>query len=450
MNDLLHGYAVNEPTWFYLSLLLILAVFFRFNRVWSVRNLDLALLLSLSPGLLLLRVPDVGATVGYVWLFVVSSLILLRLCCDGFLTRRPRLEQNLNAPGLAFLCCAALAFLTTRVMLESPHASAVATVRSAEDLLKRVDSSTPGEKRTQAGPATRLLAAPVVPLSEVVASGNGPQSPGPQGIEAIAARTLAILCHAAVVLGLILLGRWHLGDWQLGLAMATLYLLLPCTAYDVSQVNHVLPAALIVWAFVAWKRPMVAGVLLGLACGTLFFAAFLLPLWAAFYGRRGALRFALALGLVGAVLLGSLVLTSADTHSFTRQTIGSIDWSALRFQGTEDTGFWSMYDSAYRIPVFAAFVIMLVVVSIWPRRKTLEHLMAHSAAIVVATQFWYPQQGGVYVLWYLPLLLMVFFRPRVPLLVPGEQAPEHTLVRRAVPVRQELVRTGISSSQFFR
>jgi hypothetical protein len=28
-------------------------------------------------------------------------------------------------------------------------------------------------------------------------------------------------------------------------------------------------------------------------------------------------------------------------------------------------------------------------------------------------QFWYADQGGVYVLWYLPLLLMLVFRPNL-------------------------------------
>ncbi len=51
--------------------------------------------------------------------------------------------------------------------------------------------------------------------------------------------------------------------------------------------------------------------------------------------------------------------------------------------------------------------------TIWPRKKSLEYLISASTAIIVATQFWYPQQGGVYVLWYLPLVLMVVFRPRL-------------------------------------
>ena len=42
MSDILfHYYRVNPTTWFYLSSLLSIALFFKFNRVWSVRNLDL-------------------------------------------------------------------------------------------------------------------------------------------------------------------------------------------------------------------------------------------------------------------------------------------------------------------------------------------------------------------------------------------------------------------------
>jgi hypothetical protein len=189
---------------------------------------------------------------------------------------------------------------------------------------------------------------------------------------------------------------------------------------------------------------------MGLACGTLFFPVFLLPLWAAFYGRRGALRFGLALGIVGTVLLGSLAWISADPHSFSRQIIGSIDWRLLQFQGGEGAGFWSMYDAAYRIPVFAAFVVMLALLTVWPRKKNLEHLIAHSTAIVVATQFWYPHQGGVYLLWYLPLLLLVVFRPRLTHLLPPELDAAAESHRAAEPTARELATTGSPGRQVFR
>ena len=203
-----------------------------------------------------------------------------------------------------------------------------------------------------------------------------------------------------------------------GVAMATMYLLLPCTAFDVHKVKHVLPAALMVWAVVAYRRPMVAGSLLGLACGTLFFTVFLLPLWAAFYGRRGAVRFGLALTIVASALMGTLILTSADSLQLTQKLIGTIRWSVLQFHsGILDESLGSSY---LRIPMFAGFLVMLVMLTFWPRHKNVEILLAHSTAIVVATQLWYPQEAGIYVLWYLPLLLLVVFRPRLNRLLPPE------------------------------
>jgi hypothetical protein len=265
----------------------------------------------------------------------------------------------------------------------------------------------------------------VVPISNAVvknAVAQDPENEKPDHgmVEVVAARIMVILAHIAVLAALLVAGRTHFGDRSAGIAMATLYLLLPCTAYDIGKVNHVLPAALVAWAFVAYRRPMVAGGLLGLACGTVFYPVFLLPLWASFYGRRGAVRFGLALGIVAAVLLGTLALTSADRSSFTLQTIGSIEWTLLEFRDADPSGFWSLYDPAYRIPLFAAFAVMVVVLTIWPRTKTLEDLLAHSAAIIIGTQFWYPQKGGVYVLWYLPMILMVVFRPRLNHLGPPQ------------------------------
>ena len=281
MDIILKGYEVNSATWFYLSLLLIVAVFFRFRRLWSLRNLDLLLLLSVSPGLLILShasgmpvttKPEIEAvrsveTFGYGWLFVATGLFLVRLFLDSWFRRRPLIEQNLNSAGLTFLCVSAFVFQVTRVATESPAATTVAAVRQAEGLLSREDS----HERTSAGPAQRLLSATGVAAARLVAE--------PSVAELVAARVMACLSHLAVVLGLVFLGRRHLGDIRLGVSMATMYLLLPCTAYQVNHVAHVMPAALVIWALTFYHKPMIAGGLMGLACGTVFFPAFLLPLW---------------------------------------------------------------------------------------------------------------------------------------------------------------------------
>lgn len=422
MGVILRGYSVNDATWFYLSLLLILAVFFRFNRVLSLRNLDLALLLSIAPGLLLVQR---GHDFGYGWLFVVTGCLLVRLFSDSFWKRRPLLEQNLNPAGMAFLAVSTFVFLVSSALTASPPQETVETVRRADEMLKRQDTTLeqPTTEESQAGPTARLVAAPVVRASDLVVSGGSPEPENRWAVEQIAARATAVLAHFAVVAGLWVLGRRLFGDANSGLAMATLYLLLPCTSMDVGKVNHVLPAALIVWALVSYRNPLVSGGLLGLACGTLLFPLFLLPLWVVFYGKQGAGRFVIALGAVAAVLAASLLLTSADPHSFVTQIRGSIDWSSLKMN-SDALGFWSTHDGAYRIPVIVTFFVMLLTLTFLPREKNLEHLLGHSTAIIVATQLWYPQQGGAYVLWYLPLLLAVMFRPKLtsqtpPVIVPA-------------------------------
>lgn len=424
MDEILLGYEVSKATWFYLSLLLIVAVFFRFGRFFSLRNLDLALLLSMSPGILLVQE---GYRIGYGWLFVSSGILLARLCADAYFTRRPRLEQNLNPQGLTFLCVAAFAFLTGAALKTGLPEATVQTVERSGNLANREDAGSlgiadvdPAEGQLKAGPAAPVLTAPIVESVKAVAAVNGVPEHDSRTLAEIAARLTAMAAHLAVVLALVWFARRHFNDTNIGLAMGTLYLLLPCTSYEVGELNHVLPAALILWALVAYRRPMVAGGLMGLACGSLFFPIFLLPLWAAFYGWRGALRFGMALVIVGAALLGSLAFTSADVQSFVRQTFGFIDWSAVTFRGGTEQGFWSESIAVYRIPVFVAFLVLTAALTIWPVRKNLEQLLAHSTAIVVGTQFWYPQQGGVYLLWYLPLLLLVVFRPSLAHLLPPE------------------------------
>src|SRR5207302_6237746 len=50
----------NATTWFYFSLLLVVALFFKFSRLLSVRNLDLVLVFLPVPGLLLLLEGGLG------------------------------------------------------------------------------------------------------------------------------------------------------------------------------------------------------------------------------------------------------------------------------------------------------------------------------------------------------------------------------------------------------
>jgi hypothetical protein len=114
-------------------------------------------------------------------------------------------------------------------------------------------------------------------------------------------------------------------------------------------------------------------------------------------------------------------MSSVDANSFLSQAIGTLDVARLAFRSGENVPFFwdeGTFFSLYRLPIMVAYFAMLFSLTVWPRHKTVEHLLAHSAAIIVGTQFWFTQQGGVYLLWYLPLVLMVVFRPRLAHLRP--------------------------------
>jgi hypothetical protein len=454
MDLILRGYYLNDPTWFYLSFLLSLAVYFKFSRFWSIRNLDLVLLLLVSPGLLLVRDHDESwAAFGFGWLFLITALLLVRTLSDGLITRRPRLEQNMNAAGMAFLCAATFLFLTTKLLTEQPSAVTVASVRRASELVKGT-SAVAAANRTDASNAPAAGAAAVDRAAEGTVNTDSSNSSSSAAAnltdpDVVIARLIAIFAHLAVIVGLMMVGRHVFADPDVGFAMATLYMLLPCTAYDVGKTNHVLPAALIIWAVWAYRRPFLSGTLLGLACAMMFFPVFLLPLWAAFYGRRGAWRFGTAVGLTTASILSCLMLLSEDSEGVVRALLGYVPWQGpLKelLNSASQKGWWDGHEAAYVVPVFAAYVVMLVALTIWPHRKNLATVIPASAAIVIGTQFWYPR-GGVYVLWYLPLLLLVVFRP----MMANHFAPELeplSLFRRAArqPAQQpELVGAGSSA-----
>ena len=76
----LFQYEMLPTSWFYLSSILIIALFFRFNRLASVRNLDVLGLIALTPGLVYVAMGS--ALQGYLWLFVVGAFIFVRLTLD--------------------------------------------------------------------------------------------------------------------------------------------------------------------------------------------------------------------------------------------------------------------------------------------------------------------------------------------------------------------------------
>ena len=471
MQALLYGYDVNAPTWAYLSALLVTAVYFRFARVFSSRNLDLVLLFSLAPGMLLTR-SESTRTTGFVWLMVVTAALVVRALFDPWQKWRPRFDQNMNEAGMLFLGVCSLLFLGVRAATEPLADSTNETITRAEALIDRealpaanlppvvstdpvtpVDDGEPADASPAELPPSDPPSQAAIPQADLAAGPGAAVLAAPVNylFDNVAPRALAILSHLLVVAGLFWAGRSTFDSSKTGVAMATLYTLLPGTAYEVTAVNHVLPAALTMWAFVLHRRPVAAGVLLGMAGATQVFPLFLVPVWASYYGRAGVKRFLLGFGVTLAAAAGSLVFVASDAESFFRLVLGSFYPYVQMLGGSPDApaldagGFWSggATWSLYRLPVIVAYLLMAGLFAFAPRPKTLEMLLAQSVALILGTQFWVPGGGGLFFVWYLPLLLLMMFRPRLP--DPFEVAEPTATVRvsePAMPSRGGTVKSG--------
>ena len=215
----------------------------------------------------------------------------------------------------------------------------------------------------------------------------------------------------AIVAGLIAVGWWHFDRPITGLAMATCYLILPYTRIALVDSGQLLPSAFIVGAVVFHNRPAWAGVFLGLATGWMPACLGLIALWTGYYRGRGAWRFvACALGVAG--VCGLLALTVPGLADWGR-AVGARSLAAIGLlpglEAPTSGSFWAN-DDTFRLPVLIAY-ISLVAVSAWPSNKNLGELISLTAALLVSTQFWCLAKGGTLVLLYLPMILMVMFRP---------------------------------------
>jgi hypothetical protein len=469
MSEILLHYKRPDPTtWVYLSSFLTIGLFFVFHRFWSMRNLDLVLLILLAPGLLIVHEgrrrqliqweeanaravvvqPPPGITTadplatsdpvtagepqpaverlpaaelqpagepqnaaellgleprdveryGFVWLLSVQVLILIRLLLDPLMIRRPLLDPNLTAGGLMFIGVWLFIFMTANVITSTPRMQV--------------------EHGPQLGPGYALMnmlpAIPTRPVQEMVPAGRpGETAEGtasPQPVYVVLARVLAIAAHLAIVGGMIAIGYRHFGNPRAGVGCATLYLMMPYTAQMTGRVDHALPAALLVWALLNYRRPLVAGLFLGAAAGLVYYPLFLLPLWISFYWLMGVRRFVTGVMISLLVMMALLVVDGSEPLSRHLMRMFGLMMPLMR----DLRGVWGLgWEPIYRLPILVGFLLLSGFFAVWPVQKNLGTLIGCTASLMVAAQFWHAYGGGLYLAWFLPLLLLTIFRPNL-------------------------------------
>jgi len=498
MGDILLNYERPQPaTWVYLSSFLTIGLYFVFHRFWSIRNLDLVLLILLAPGLLIVyegrqlelaenasqteqmarksrannkslmekiltlvetvpvyaltprtsvevndlantltvkqddtssdtteaqeRNPEANTTteadaaseadleasftsnelqrIGYLYLLTIQVFILIRMMLDPIMSRRPLLDPNLTAGGLMFIGISLFVFMMANVV--------------------RSDPQTQYNQGPELGPGYALMrmlpSIPTLPVNDQMGRPTTDVKPELTDSEkqlVVLAKVMAIFAHLGIVSAIVLISNRHFGNLRAGVGCATLYLMLPYTAQMTGRVDHALPAALLLWAILTYRRPLIAGMFVGLAGGLVYYPLFLLPLWISFYWQRGVRSFITGTASMLALLMLALWFdnsSSLDVHL--KHMFGVLN--PYR-EAAELQGLWALgWNPIWRLPVIVAYVILSAFFAIWPAQKNLGTILSGSAALMIAAQFWHGESGGLYIAWFLPVLLLTIFRPNL-------------------------------------
>ncbi|RMF86594.1 MAG: hypothetical protein D6741_21705, partial [Planctomycetota bacterium] len=312
--------------------------------------------------------------------------------------------------GITFTVLALFAFLIASVFTE--HAVQVEPTRWFDTEVASVDGELPSEANDDSPlprvpgflPFYRFAG---VPVAGAFADRAEAAAFASQGV-GTGIKVVAVIAHFAIIIGLIVVGTWHFDNFQGGIAAAALYLLLPYTAQFTVRLDHILPGAFLVWAVATYRRPVLSGVLIG-ASLIVFYPVALIPLWAGFYRRRGLFRFLFGV----AAAFGVLVLLQWALWGggpLFREGVAALLGRGLLSTGGLD-GFWEYHSPALRIPILATLVVLVISLGLWPLEKDFGNLLAGTTSILIGCQFVHGYQGGIYMAWFLPSLVLVIFRP---------------------------------------
>jgi hypothetical protein len=232
-----------------------------------------------------------------------------------------------------------------------------------------------------------------------------------------AARAATITFDLLTIAGLILLGarlRPGRDGRRLGLLLAWLWAACPFSLLGmVKSTNDGLVALIVVLIMLTLNSPIKRGVLVGVGAASKFFPAILLPLVAV--GQGGADQKA-----IRKVLAGFVVVVGASIAVFLPPGGLKEMWDhTIGFQLTRPDIFsiWALHPALapIKVAVQAFAVILSVAVAFRPRgRRTPAQVAALAAAVTIAVQLPAVHWFYLYIVWFLPLVLVAVLGAEAP------------------------------------
>jgi hypothetical protein len=233
-----------------------------------------------------------------------------------------------------------------------------------------------------------------------------------------AARAATITFDLLTIAGLVLLGtrlvRRNREGLRLGLLLAWLWAACPFSLLGmVKNTNDGLVALIAVLIMLALNGPIKRGVLVGIGAASKFFPAILLPLVAVGRGDADA-------STVRRVLAGFAIVVGASIALFLPAGGLKEMWDhTIGFQLTRSDIFsiWALHPglAPIKLAVEAFAVILAVVVAFRPRgRRTPAQVAALAAAVTIAVQLPALHWFYLYIVWFLPLVLIAVLAAETP------------------------------------
>jgi hypothetical protein len=266
------------------------------------------------------------------------------------------------------------------------------------------------------GPVSYLAYVPAYALVGFDGKWNGGSSTW-SGLPA--AHLTSILWDALAVIGLGLLGL-RFGGRLLGATLSFAWASYPFTQYVSSaNSNDAIMPVLLIWGLVVVTSPPSRGVFVALAAWTKFAALLLLPLWASYSDWRRKPRDKVT--YLGGILLGTalafwvLLLEPHPLHAahvFWDRTFG---WQLARpspfsiWDWDEYPGFPDLHPVQTGLKV--ALLVAAVVVFFVPRRKNVVQLAALSAALTIGFELVLTHWFYLYIPWFFPFVALAVLTP---------------------------------------
>jgi glycosyl transferase family 87 len=235
-----------------------------------------------------------------------------------------------------------------------------------------------------------------------------------------AARAAAIAFDLLTIAGLIAFGMRFRGGRdgrRLGLLLAWLWAACPFSLLGmVKSTNDGLVALLVVLIMLVLTSPIKRGILVGLGAASKFFPAVLLPLVAVGQGEQeeGTVRkviLACAITVGGAF---AIFMPSGGLKELWQHTLG------YQLTRTDVFSIWALHASLAPIKVVLelAAVGLSLLVAFRPRgRRTVAQVSALAATVIIAVQLPALHWFYLYIVWFLPLVLIAVLANDPPVTV---------------------------------